>query len=74
MSVERYVGVYDVGRTINPLPWSRPMRGSFPQDINFNASAEQFASVTTLASGIPRVPVPDISSGHVLLPPGVFMR
>ena len=62
------------GRTINPLPWSRPMRGSFPQDINFNASAEQFASVTTLASGIPRVPVPDISSGHVLLPPGVFMR
>ena len=26
------------GRTINPLPWSRPMRGSFPYDINLNAS------------------------------------
>ena len=22
------------GRTINPLPWSRPMRGSFPYDIS----------------------------------------
>ena len=36
------------GRTINPLPWSRPMRGSFPQDINFNRAAEQFNSVGTL--------------------------
>lgn len=62
------------GRTINPLPWSRPMRGSFPQDINFNATADQFANVTTLESGIPAVPIPDISSGHVKLPPGVFMR
>jgi len=62
------------GRTINPLPWSRPMRGSFPQDINFNATAEQFTNVTTLESGIPPVPIPDISSGHVPLPQGVFMR
>jgi hypothetical protein len=62
------------GRTINPLPWSRPMRGSFPQDINFNRSAEQFAWTTTLAEGIPPVPIPDISSGRVKLPPGVFMR
>ena len=62
------------GRTINPLPWSRPMRGSFPQDINFNATAEQFTNVTTLEAGIPPVPIPDISSGHVKLPQGVFMR
>ncbi len=62
------------GRTINPLPWSRPLRGSFPYDITFNNSAEQFFSVTTLATGIPPVPVPDFSSGSVKLPAGVFMR
>ena len=62
------------GRTINPLPWSRPMRGSFPQDIFFNRSAEQFAWLGTLAQGIDPVPVPDISSGRVKLPQGVFMR
>ena len=62
------------GRTINPLPWSRPLRGSFPYDINFNATANQFFSVTTLAGGIPPVPIPDFNSGRALLPPGVFMR
>jgi hypothetical protein len=62
------------GQTINPLPWSRPMRGSFPYDINFNRTAEQFQWVGTLASGIPPVPVPDTSSGRVTLPQGVFMR
>lgn len=62
------------GRTINPLPWSRPMRGSFPYDIQFNRTAEQFGWVGTLASGIPAIPVPDISSGRVTLPAGVFMR
>lgn len=62
------------GRTINPLPWSRPLRGSFPYDITFNNSAEQFFSVTSLAQGIPPVPIPDFSSGRVTLPRGVFMR
>jgi hypothetical protein len=62
------------GRTINPLPWSRPMRGSFPFDINFNRTADQYGWVGTLADGIPDVPVPDISSGRVKLPAGVFMR
>ena len=62
------------GRTINPLPWSRPMRGSFPQDIFFNRSADQFQWLGTLAQGIDPVPVPDISSGRVKLPQGVFMR
>jgi hypothetical protein len=62
------------GRTINPLPWSRPMRGSFPYDINFNNTAEQFGWVTSLATGIPTVPVPDFSSGQVKLPVNVFMR
>ena len=62
------------GRTINPLPWSRPMRGSFPFDIALNSSAEQFGWVGTLAQGIPTVQVPDLSSGRVKLPQGVFVR
>jgi hypothetical protein len=62
------------GRTINPLPWSRPMRGSFPQDIFFNRSAEQYTALGTLEDGIAPVPIPDISSGRVRLPAGVFMR
>ncbi|MBX3276424.1 MAG: TonB-dependent receptor [Acidobacteria bacterium] len=62
------------GRTINPLPWSRPLRGSFPYDITFNNTAEQFATLTTLNSGIPAVPIPDFSSGRVRLPVNVFMR
>jgi outer membrane receptor protein involved in Fe transport len=61
------------GRTINPLAWSRPMRGSFPFDIYFNQAAEQYASFP-VADGIPPVPVPDLSSGRVLLPRGVFIR
>jgi hypothetical protein len=52
----------------------RPMRGSFPYDISFNATAEQFQWVTTLGQGIPDVVVPDISSGRVKLPQGIFVR
>ncbi len=62
------------GRTINPLPWSRPLRGAFPYDIFFNNQAEQFASVTTLAAGIPTLTVPDYSSGRVTLPRNLFTR
>ncbi len=62
------------GITYNPLPWSRPMRGSFPYDTFFNNSADQYLWNTTLAQGIPAVPIPDYSSGVVKLPSGVFMR
>ncbi len=62
------------GRTINPLPWSRPMRGSFPLDVYLNNTAEQYGVLGTLADGIPPVPVPDISSGRVKLPVGVQIR
>ena len=61
------------GMTYNPLPWSRPMRGSFPYDVYFNQSSELNAAFP-LASGIPAVPVPDISSGHIKLPQNTFMR
>jgi hypothetical protein len=62
------------GMTRNPLPWSRPMRGSFPYDINNNATGSTYSYVTTLAQGIPAVVIPDYNSGPVKLPAGVFMR
>ena len=63
------------GRTINPLPWSRPMRGSFPYDINLlNKTSDIYTAATTLCTGIPAITMPDISTGHVPLPPGVFFR
>jgi hypothetical protein len=61
------------GITYNPLPWSRPLRGSFPYDVFFNQTAEQF-SAFPIAAGIPPVTVPDLSSGRVKLPPNTFMR
>jgi hypothetical protein len=61
------------GITYNPLPWSRPMRGSFPYDIYYNQSAEQF-SFFNVSAGIPPVTVPDLSTGHVKLPQNTFMR
>jgi hypothetical protein len=62
------------GETINPLPWSRPLRGSYPYDIYYNRSSEQYANLGTLEQGIPDVPVPDLSSGRIKLPPNTFMR
>ncbi len=62
------------GRTFNPLPWSRPLRGTFPLDVYFNRSAEQYAWTTTLEQGIPPVPLPDISTGRVAVPPNTFVR
>jgi hypothetical protein len=62
------------GLTYNPLAWSRPMRGSFPYDINYNATAENYRWVTTLASGIPPAVIPDYNAGPVKLPAGAFMR
>jgi outer membrane receptor protein involved in Fe transport len=61
------------GRTFNALPWSRPLRGSFPFDIFFNQTAEQYSSFN-LAAGIPAVPIPDVNTGRVKLPPNTFMR
>jgi hypothetical protein len=55
------------------LPWSRPMRGSFPFDIFFNQTAEQFGSFP-ISAGIPAIPLPNLSTGRVRLPPSTFMR
>ena len=71
---EKAVARAGYGRTVNPLPWSRPMRGSFPQDIFYNRTSDQYAALGFLQDGIPPVPIPDISSGRVRLPQGIFMR
>jgi hypothetical protein len=62
------------GRTINPLPWSRPLRGSYPFDIYYNNSAEQYAWLGTIQDGIPPIAVPDLSSGVIPLPRNTYMR
>src|SRR5439155_5144238 len=63
------------GQTRNPLPWSRPMRGSYPFDINNNATATgTYDWVTTLSAGIPAVNLPNTAGGTVTLPRGVFIR
>ncbi len=62
------------GRTINPLPWSRPMRGAYPYDVFLNKTGETFGPATTLAQGIPSFTMPDLSTGRIPLPVGVFTR
>ena len=41
------------GQTINPLPWSRPMRGSFPFDISYNNTADQLPVAGHAGAGHP---------------------
>ena len=63
------------GKTFNPLPWSRPMRGFYPATIAYSDSgAISFIPYGTLANGIPPAPNPDLASGNVQLPRGVAMR
>ena len=52
------------GRTFNPLPWSRPLRGFYPASIGYSgAGANGFVPYGTLAQGIPGAPNPDVASG-----------
>ncbi|MCC6162636.1 MAG: TonB-dependent receptor [Acidobacteria bacterium] len=62
------------GMTINPLPWSRPLRGFYPLTIAFGNSATGYNYITSLEQGIPVLPTPDLTSGAVPLPSGVNMR
>ncbi len=42
------------GKTFNPLPWSRPMRGRFPLTIAYSdAGANGFTPYGSIANGIP---------------------
>lgn len=63
------------GKTFNPLPWSRPMRGFYPATISYSdAGAISYIPYGSLANGIPGAPNPDIASGNIVLPRGVAMR
>jgi hypothetical protein len=62
------------GITVNPMPWSRPLRGFYPLTIAFADSAAGFGFVGSLEEGIPPIATPDLSTGRVQLPRGVDMR
>ena len=62
------------GRTINPLPWSRPMRGALPVRRQPEQDVRPVRPCTTLVQGIPGFTMPDLSTGHIPLPLGVFTR
>lgn len=62
------------GKTFDPFPWTRPMRGRFPLTIAHSDSGLiSFIPYGNLAKGISLAPSPDISSGTVVLPRGVDM-
>ncbi len=62
------------GKTFDPFPWSRPMRGRFPLTIAYSdAAANSFFPYGSMAAGIPAAPNPNLQSGTVLLPRGVDM-
>ncbi len=57
------------GLNYDPIPFSRPLRGFYPLTINADfPSSNGFNSSSSLAAGIPPIPLPDISSGIVHLP------
>lgn len=63
------------GMTINPLPFSRPMRGFYP--LTIAATFQQntgFQNFGSLATGIPAIVGPDLSTGIIPLPNTVAMR
>jgi len=63
------------GINYDPLPFSRPLRGFYPLTVNFNFQAPNgYTSAGTLATGIPPVNGPDLSTGVVELPAVADMR
>jgi len=62
------------GQTFDPIPWSRPLRGFYPLTIGYTNSVPTNFSTFQLASGIPEIPLPDLSTGRVRLPPNTLMR
>jgi Carboxypeptidase regulatory-like domain/TonB dependent receptor-like, beta-barrel len=63
------------GITYDPMVLARPLRGFYPLTIaqSFD-SANSFQAFNSLLQGIPDIPLPDVSSGSLPLPPGVQMR
>ncbi len=68
------------GLTYDPIPWSRPLRLSYPSTIGFTQTAagtipggSNFSSFQ-LVNGIPNIPLPDISTGVIPMPRNVQTR
>lgn len=63
------------GLTIDPLPFSRPLRGFYPLTVATDFTGpDSFTPYGTFSQGIPAVPVLDLSSGTIPLPTNVFVR
>jgi carboxypeptidase family protein/TonB-dependent receptor-like protein len=63
------------GITVDPLPLARPLRGFYPLTVGSNfAGNSSFAAAGSLATGIPSICCPDISSGTIPLPPQALER
>ncbi len=53
------------GQTFDPIPWSRPLRGFYPLTIGYTNAVTNNFDAFQLASGIPEIPLPDLSTGVV---------
>ena len=53
------------GQTFDPIPWSRPLRGFYPLTIGYTNDVTNNFDAFQLASGIPEIPLPDLSTGVV---------
>jgi hypothetical protein len=63
------------GINVDPLPFSRPLRGWYPLVINAaNVANNGYTWSTTLKGGVPNVVGPDLSTGIVPLPGNVSER
>ena len=63
------------GLTFDPLPLSRPLRGTFPLTIaSIFVGPDEFQPFKSLEQGIPPFTGPDRSSGVVALPPTIDVR
>ena len=63
------------GMTIDPIPFSRPLRGFYPLTIAQSfPGINPFTPAATLDQGIPPLNGPDLSTGRVPLDPSADMR
>jgi hypothetical protein len=73
-ATEEFVIRAGYGITYDPIPFSRPLRGLYPATIGASfVSANPFAFIQPIERGIPAIPLPDISTGSLPLPPSVDM-
>jgi hypothetical protein len=63
------------GINIDPLPFSRPLRGWYPLVVNgANVAPNSYSAASTFEKGVPNVTGPDLTTGIVPLPSNVSER